>query len=127
MFASFHNRRIVLVAVQDEAVYRAKRYLSVLRRIGISTRYLRFGYRGSFACVGYVGRRPSWFRQISHRRRRGPSVIRIRIPRYGGRYTSLFYRLSNGPTIIFFSNKLLVIIIVQLCRSTATPKKTKKK
>ena len=77
----------MLVAVQDEAVYRAKRYLSVLRRFGVKRRYLRFGYRGSFACVGYVGRRPSWFRQISRRRRRGPSVIRIRIPRYGGRYT----------------------------------------
>ena len=86
-FTDLFNRRIVLVAAQDEAFYRARRYLPVLRRIGVSRRYLRFGFRGSFACVGYVGRRPSWFRQISHRRRRGPSVIRVRIP-YGGR--SLF-------------------------------------
>ena len=77
----------MVVAVQDEAYRYGKNYLSVLRRIGVSRRYLRFGIRGSFACVGYVGRRQYWIKQISHKRKRGPSVLRIRVPRPRSKYT----------------------------------------
>lgn len=68
------------VAVQDEGFRFGRKYLNVLRRIGARGRKFRFGYRGSYALVGYRGRRRYWIRETSRRRRRGPSALRVRIP-----------------------------------------------
>ena len=71
----------MIVAAQDEAYRYAKRYLNVLRRIGArGGRNFRFGFRGSYALVGYVGRRKYWIRERGRRRGRGPSTLRVRIP-----------------------------------------------
>ena len=79
----------MVVAAQDEAYNKGKSYIKVLRRIGLRTRQLKFDYRGSLAIVGYVGRRQYWIKQTSNKRRHGPSVIRVRIPRTG-KYTYSF-------------------------------------
>lgn len=72
----------MVVAAQDEAYRYGKRYLNVLRRIGArGGRNFRFGFRGSYALIGYVGRRKYWIRETSRPRRRGPSSLSVRIPR----------------------------------------------
>ena len=73
----------MVVAAQDDAYNHGKSYIKVLRRIGLRKRHFKFGYRGSLVIVGYVGRRQNWVKQVSHKRRRGPSVIRTRILRTG--------------------------------------------
>ena len=70
----------MVVAVQDEAYRYGKRVLNVLRRIGAKKRNFRFGVRGSYAIIGNVGRRRYWIKEVSRRRKRGPSVLRVRIP-----------------------------------------------
>lgn len=75
------HRSIVVVAVQDEAFRFGRRYLNVLRSIGArGGRNFRFGFRGSYALIGYKGRRKYWIRERSRPRRRGPSYLRVRIP-----------------------------------------------
>ena len=70
----------MLLAIQDEA-WRFGRYIKyVLRRININPSRIRFGFRSSFAAVGFVGRRPRWIRYMSRPQRRGPSYVRTRIP-----------------------------------------------
>ena len=82
MMASHNDyRRIVLIAIQDEAYRFGRYYKYVFRRLGISnTRRIRLSYRSSLALIGYVGRRrPYWLRYMSRPQRRGPSYARIRI------------------------------------------------
>ena len=81
MMASLNDyRRIVLIAIQDEAYRFGRYYKYVFRRLGISnTRRIRLSFRSSLALIGYVGRRPSWLRYMSRPQRRGPSYARIRI------------------------------------------------
>ena len=69
------------VAVQDEAYRFGRRYLNVLRRIGArGGRNFRFGFRGSYALIGYKGRRKYWIRETSRKRKKGPSSLVARIP-----------------------------------------------
>ncbi|CAH3104487.1 unnamed protein product [Pocillopora meandrina] len=72
---------VVAVSVQDEAFRYGKRYLNVLKKIGAKGRNLRFGYRGSYALIGYKGHRRWWIREASRRKRRGPSAVYMRIPK----------------------------------------------
>ena len=89
----------MVIAVQDEASRFSRMTITYLRRIGISSRHLRFGFRGSFAAVGIVRRRRKiyWIKQKSNKRRRGPSVIFTRIP-IGGKFIThvhtIIYKLS---------------------------------
>lgn len=77
-----NHRSIVVVAVQDEAFRFGRRYLNVLRSIGArGGRNFRFGFRGSYALIGYKGRRKYWIRETSRPRRRGPSYLTVRIPK----------------------------------------------
>ena len=79
-----HYRRIVLIAIQDEAYRFGRYYKYVFRRLGISnTRRIRLSFRSSLALIGYVGRRPSWLRYMSRTQGRGPSYARIRITTRG--------------------------------------------
>lgn len=68
-------RKIVLIAVQNEGGARLSEALNALRKIGGYS--IRFGFRGSYALIGYTGpgRRPIWVKQNQHQRRRGPSVL----------------------------------------------------
>ena len=69
------------MAAQDEAKRYA--YIGCLRRLGLIKKELKIGFRGSFAVVGSPGPRKYWLRQASFLRGKGPSSIRIRIPRKG--------------------------------------------
>ena len=82
------DRRIVCLAIQDEAWRFGRFYKNVLRRIHLHIR--RFSYRSSFAGCGYVGRRPYWIRSMSRHQRRGPSYVNIRIPLSGGKFVFFF-------------------------------------
>ena len=86
-----HHRRIVVVAIQDEAQRFGRYYKYVFRRLHINPRRIRLSYRGSLAVIGYVGRRkPYWVRYRSRPQRRGPSYASARIPlRRGEGITSL--------------------------------------
>ena len=89
----------MVVAVQDEAFRFGRRYLNVLRSIGArGGRNFRFGFRGSYALIGYKGRRKYWIRETSRPRRRGPSYLRVRIPT--GICT--FIVSSKGFQVFFF-------------------------
>ena len=67
--------KIVLIAVQDEGASHVRSALNDLRRIGGFS--IHFGFRGSYALIGYKGpgRKPFWVKQKQHRRKRGPSVL----------------------------------------------------
>ena len=84
MMASLNDyRRIVLIAIQDEAYRFGRYYKYVFGRLHINTRRIRLSFRSSLALIGYVGRRPSWLRYMSRTQRRGPSYARIRITTRG--------------------------------------------
>ena len=85
MMASLNDyRRIVLIAIQDEAYRFGRYYKYVFGRLHINTRRIRLSYRSSLALIGYVGRRrPFWLRYMSRPQRRGPSYARIRITTRG--------------------------------------------
>jgi len=76
-----HHRRIVVVAIQDEAQRFGRYYKYVFRKLHINPRRIRLSFRSSLALVGYVGpRRPYWVKQMSRPQRRGPSYVSARIP-----------------------------------------------
>lgn len=84
-------RRIVCLAIQDEAWRFGRYYKYILRRLHLKIH--RFSYRSSFAGCGYVGRRPYWIRSMSRHQRRGPSYVNIRIPLSGGKFIALLGNL----------------------------------
>ena len=73
-------RRIVVLAIQDEAYRFGRYYKYVLKRVNINPRRIKLGYRSSLAAIGYVGRKPYWIRYMSRPQRRGPSYASARIP-----------------------------------------------
>ena len=76
-----HHRRIVVVAIQDEAQRFGRYYKYVFKRLHINPRRIRLSFRSSLAVIGYVGRRkPYWVRYTSRPQRRGPSYASARIP-----------------------------------------------
>ena len=78
IFIKYHiliKREIVLAAVQDDGWKYIGYAVRQLKRLG--ARRIGFGFRGSFAFVGYAGtgKRPGWVRQVQRRRRQGPSAL----------------------------------------------------
>lgn len=95
----------MLIAVQDDG----SRYLSpAISAIEIAGgRRIRFGYRGSYALIGYIGRgrKPTWIRQVQNRRRRGPSfvstIIKLGKPRFG-RFLSILFKNAHCLYVYLF-------------------------
>lgn len=68
-------RKIVLVALQDEASKYGRPVFDALVRLGARPPFIR-EYRGSFAFAGYAGSYiPSWISQAEAKRRQGPSIV----------------------------------------------------
>ena len=81
MLTFYRNyRRIVLLAIQDEAYRFGRYYKYVLRRLNVDLRRIKLGFRSSLAVIGYVGRKPYWIRYMSRKQRRGPSYASANIP-----------------------------------------------
>ena len=113
----------MLLAIQDEA-WRFGRYIKyVLRRININPSRIKFGFRSSFAAVGFVGRRPRWIRYMSRPQRRGPSYVRTRIPLLRRKFIFGTKWLVPKITVVLCrgaSETLLLIIIVNLIKTRVT-------
>ena len=77
---SILDRKLVLVAIQDEGTTYTAAAVPALKRIGAHDPIFQ-DYRHSYALVGYAGSvRPSWVRQEQQKRTEGPSIISMRVP-----------------------------------------------
>ena len=75
-------RKIVLVSVQDEGFTNIGIALKQLQRMGGYR--ISYGYRGSYALIGYAGGRAPWVKQQQRRRKRGPSAVYVKLSRLPG-------------------------------------------
>ena len=122
-----HHRRIVLLAIQDEAYRYGRYYKYVLRRLNIDLRRIKLSYRSSLAVIGYVGRRkPYWIRYMSRPQKRGPSYASARIPLGRGEGITRFLReglLLFQVTTISVKDMILLVLTSVRCSRHSNHKK----